>query len=100
MLSEKEIEKKLFEQAEMFNHYFRRREYLMAALCADWAAMVAQFVGLPEAKMVELFGDRQPDEPIIGLINEDKRIKAEDWCIFEGGYAVSKHTYQNVQRLL
>lgn len=100
MLSEKEIEKKLFEQAEMFNHYFRRREYLMAALCADWAAMVAQFVGLEEAKMIELFGDRQPDEPIIGLIREDKRIKAEDWCIFEGGYAVSRHTYQNVQRLL
>lgn len=99
MLTEKEITKKLYEQADLFDHYMRRREYLNAALCADWAAMVALFVEMDEDKMTELFGDRQPDEPVEGLIREDKRMIADEWCIFKGGYPVSKHTYQIVQQL-
>lgn len=98
MLSEKEIRDKLYDQAGIFKHHIRRQDYLAAALCADWAAMVALFVGLDEKNMAELFGDRQPEEPIEGLIEEEWRIKAEWWCIMHG-YAHSHHTYQNVMRL-
>lgn len=99
MLSEKELEKKLFEQAEWFDHYISRKEYLQAALCADWAAMIALFCGADEELMVRLFGTRQTDEPIEGLIRADRRMKADEWCIYKGGYAHSKHTYQNVMTL-
>lgn len=100
MLNESEIEKKLFEQPAMFTHYMSRNEYLEAALCVEWASMVALFIQLDEEKKAELFGDKQPDKPVKGMINEDLYIKACDWCVFKGGYAISEHTYQNVQKLL
>lgn len=99
MLSEKQIEDKLYEQAGLFKHYFARKEYLRAALCVDWTRMVALFVELEEGKRVELFGDRQPDEPIEGLINEERYLKACEWCICKGGYAYTRHTLENVQSL-
>lgn len=100
MLNEAQIEKKLFDQAGYFDHHFRRKEYLEASLCADWAEMTAMFIGLEESKKVELFGTRQTDPPVEGLIREEKRMKADEWCIFRGGYAYSRHTYQNVMKLL
>ena len=99
MLTEAQIEKKLFEQAEMFMHHMKRKEYVDAALCVDWAAMVSRFVELDEQKKAELFGNRQADETVDGLINEELYLKACEWCIFKGGYAVTRHTYQNVQKL-
>ena len=81
------------------DHYISRKEYLQAALCADWAAMIALFCGADEELMVRLFGTRQTDEPIEGLIRADRRMKADEWCIYKGGYAHSKHTYQNVMTL-
>lgn len=99
MLTEKEIEQKLYEQAEIFRHYYMRKEYLEAELCREWAGMVALFIGWEEEKMTELFGTRQQDEPIDGLIREEYYIKAMDWCVTHG-YNISSHTYQNVQKLI
>lgn len=99
MLTEEQIEKKLYDQSAMFMHHMKRKEYLEAALCVDWAVMVARFVELDEHKKAELFGDLQADEPVEGLINEELYLKACEWCIFKGGYAVTRHTYQNVQKL-
>lgn len=98
MLSITEIEKKLYDQADMFRHYIRREEYLEAALCADNAKLVALFIGLEDDKMRELFGDRQPEQPVEGLFHEEWYLKACEWCIFRGGYAVTRHTYQNVNK--
>lgn len=101
MLNERQIEKKLFEQAEMFRHHMRRKDYLSAALCVDWAADVALFIGLDEDSKTELFGSREdPDNPIEGLIREEEYMKACHWCIFKGGYEHSRHTYQNIRKLV
>lgn len=99
MLTEAQIESKLYDQAGMFVHHMKRKAYLQAALCVDYAQMVALFVELDEHKKAEIFGDRQPDEPIAGLINEEIYLKACEWCILKGGYAHSRHTYQNVQKM-
>lgn len=99
MLSEKQIEDRLYEQANLFRHHFDQKEYLKAALCVDWARMAALFVELEEGKMAELFGDRQSDELVEGLINEEYYLKACEWCIFKGGYAYTRHTLKNVQSL-
>ena len=101
MLNEKQIEQKMYEQAEMFRHHIRRKDYLSAALCVDWARDVALFVGLDEKSMEELFGSRQDlERPVVGLIKEDEYQKACAWCIFEGGYEYSRHTYQNIVQKL
>lgn len=99
MLNEAQIEKKLYEQADMFRHHMRRKEYLPAALCVDCARMVALFIGLETGKTAELFGDRQKEPLVEGVINEEWYMKACEWCIFRGGYAVTRHTYQNVQKM-
>lgn len=98
MLNEKEIVNKLYEQADLFRHHMRRKDYLSAALCVDWAGMVALFVELDDDRKAELFGDRQPEEPVKGLIDEEQYLKACEWCIFHG-YEISRHTYQNVQKM-
>lgn len=99
MLTEKQIENKLLEQADMFKHHLARKDNLNAALCVDWARLVALFVELDEKRRAELFGDRQPDVPVEGLINEGRYLKACEWCIFRGGYAITRRTYQNVQKM-
>lgn len=98
MLTERQIEKKLYDQPGMFRHHMSRKNYLNAALCVDRAQMVARFVGLEEQKKAELFGDRQADEPKEGLINEERYLKACEWCIFHG-YEKTRRTYQQVQKL-
>lgn len=99
MLNEKQIEKKLYDQVDMFMHYIRRKDYLEAALCVDDAKRIALFIELEEDKMVELFGDRKSEQQIEGLFSEEWYMKACEWCIFKGGYAESRHTYQNVQKM-
>lgn len=99
MLNEKGIVDKLYDQKGIFEHHMRRKEYLEAALCVDDAQKIAMLIGLEEDKRAELFGDRQPDEPVKGLIDEQQYLKACDWCTFRGGYGFSRHTYKNVMRL-
>lgn len=99
MLSEKEIEKKLYLQADLFRHHMDRKDYLAAALCVDTAAAVAWFTGLDEDKKKELFGDREPDEPVAGLIPEERYLKACEWCIFKGRYARHRMSWCNIQKL-
>ena len=48
MLNEKDIIGKLYDQAEIFKHHMRRKEYLEAALCVDTASMVAHKLEVPE----------------------------------------------------
>ena len=98
MLTERQIEKKLYDQPGMFRHHMSRKNYLNAALCVDWAKKVAMFVELEEQKKAELFGDKQPDVPVEGLINEERYLKACEWCIIHG-YAITRRTYQQVQRM-
>ena len=59
----------------------------------DCAAMVALFVEWDDVKKKELFGDREPDEPVQGLINQEEYLKACEWCIFKGGYENHRMTY-------
>lgn len=99
MLTEGQIEKKLYERVGYFYHYMGRKQYLEAALCVDWMHRIAQFIDLPEEKRIELFGNRDEDNPVEGLIREESALKAEEWCVCKGGYDVTRHTYQNVQRL-
>lgn len=100
MRSENQIIGWLYDQAGIFDNYIRNKDYLAAALCADWAAMVAQFIKLDSKRMEELFGSRQDeDNPVKGLFKEEYRIRAGDWCN-RNGYAVCRHTYQNVQKLI
>ena len=100
MLEGKEIVDRLFDLAQMFRHYMRRKEYLEAALCVDWMKTAALFIGLDEDTMAELFGSRQDEErPVKGVVDEDIYLKACEWCICHG-YENSRRTYQNVQRLI
>jgi hypothetical protein len=97
MLTEQQMVKRLYDKAEMFTHYLRRKEYIEAALTADWIGMIGVFIGLEDKVMAELLGDSQKDEPVEGIIKEQYRIKAMDWCVYHG-YAQSYHTYQNIMR--
>ncbi len=97
MLNEEDIIGKLYDQAEIFKHHMRRKEYLEAALCVDTASMIAHKLEIPEDIRREIFGDRQLDEPVPGLIDEEAYLKACEWCIFHG-YSHTRHTYENVMR--
>lgn len=76
MLTSQQIENKLYEQAELFKNYIWNKKYAQAKSCYDDALTVAMFVGLPEPKICELFGDRQQDPPMEGLFREELVQKA------------------------
>lgn len=76
MLTVQQIENKLYEQAELFKTYMWNRKYAQAKSCYDTARNVALFVGLPEEKCRELFGDRNQKPPLEGLFREDLVQKA------------------------
>ena len=48
-----------------------------------------------EEVRAELFGVRDKNNPVIGLIDEAQYIKALDWCIFHG-FSHTVHTFENV----
>ena len=98
MLNEKELLDKLYTTPETFKHFFGQKDYRSAALCADWAYMVAAYVDVDARVITELFGDRQQDEPIEGLINEERRIEASWWCVMHG-YPQTLHTLPNIRQV-
>ena len=82
MLNEDQIIKKLYDQVKIFKDHMMRKEYLQAVLCADQASMVVMCLDMGEEVRAELFGVRDKNNPVIGLIDEAQYIKALDWCIF------------------
>lgn len=95
MLNEDQIIKKLYDQAEIFKGHMMRKEYLEAVLCADQASMVILCLDVDESIRKEIFGERDKDHPVIGLIDEQQYIKALDWCIYHE-FSRIVHTFENV----
>lgn len=83
MLSEKKMLDKLYAQPEVFNEHMSNKEYAQASYCVDCARIVALFMELSEAQLVELFGSREDPENVVeGLFSEEKVMRAMEWCIF------------------
>ena len=76
MLNEDQIIKKLYDQVKIFKDHMMRKEYLQAVLCADQASMVVMCLDMGEEVRAELFGVRDKNNPVIGLIDEAQYIKA------------------------
>lgn len=93
MLTQEEIIKKLYEQPNKFYKEFFQKHYGAASLTAFAARIVANFVELDEEKMIELFGTRQADKPIEGLIKEDDAIMA-DWKTVLLHRTLQEQTYE------
>lgn len=85
MIREAEIRKKLYEQADMFEHYFRNKEYAAAKMAYFRAQTVAVFLEMSEDELSELFGNRayKDDREDLrdGLFSEEKVEKASWECI-------------------
>jgi hypothetical protein len=99
MLTDTDLVKKLKLQADIFGHHYSRKEYIQAKMTREIAGTVALFVEAPEDLRIELFGDRQPDEPIEGLFNEEKCIKAGFECI-KRGFDMQDMTYEDVMAMV
>lgn len=97
MLDEDQIIKKLYDQARIFKEHMMRKEYLKAVLCADRASMVILRLDADESIRKEIFGERDKNNPAIGLIDEQQYIKALDWCIYHG-FHYTVHTFENVMK--
>ena len=95
MLNREQIIKKLYDQAEIFKDCMMKKEYLKAVLCADRASMVAMCLDVGDDIRTELFGVRDKENPVTGLIDEQQYIKAMDWCIYHG-FSYTVHTFENV----
>jgi hypothetical protein len=97
MLNEDQIIKKLYNQAGIFKEHMMRKEYPEAVLCADRVSMVILRLDADERIRKEIFGERDKNNPVTGLIDEGQYIKALDWCIYHGfHYAV--HMFENVMK--
>lgn len=85
MLETEDIRKKVYHQAEMFGHYFRRKEYARAKHAYDTARTVAVFCEMEETDLKELFGDRsyigENEEAGDGMFKEEDVQKAYLECI-------------------
>ena len=81
MKTEKQILNDLMEMPEHFKIHMRTKDYARAKHVYDTAVNVAVFIKLEEDKMVELFGDRAAEPPVIGLFREEEVQKAYRECI-------------------
>lgn len=97
MLNEDQIIKKLYDQAEIFKEHMMRKEYLEAVLCADRVSMAILCMDVDESIKKEIFGERDKNNPVTGLIDEQQYIKALDWCIYHG-FHHTVHTFENVMK--
>ena len=95
MIQDTDLLKKLVLQADIFNHHYSRKEYIEAKLTREIAGVVAVFT---EAVREELFGSRQGEEPVEGLFNEEKCIRAGFECI-KAGFDLQEMTYEDVMGL-
>lgn len=99
MIQDADLKGKLILQADIFQHHYRKKEYAEAKLIRERAGIVAVFIRLPEKERTELFGDRQGDEPVEGLFNEEKCIKAGFESI-KRGFDMQRMTYEDVMALV
>lgn len=100
MLEVEQIEKKMYEQPQMFAHYYRRKEWQKAHFLREDMAQIALFLEFSEKKMDELFGSRQDlDNVVVGFFPEDACIRAYDWCILHNA-AYDSITFDDIYRLL
>lgn len=97
MLDEDQITKKLYDQARIFKEHMMRKEYLEAVLCADRVSMVILRLDADESIRKEIFGERDKNNLVTGLIDEQQYIKALDWCIYHG-FHYTVHTFENVMK--
>ena len=81
MLSTTEIEKSLFQSADIFRDLMSKKEYIRAKICYENTRTVAVAVRLDADKMTQLFGSRQTDPPIEGLFPEYLVQKAYRECM-------------------
>lgn len=85
MIREVEIRKKLYEQADIFNHHYMNKEYAAAKMAYFRAQTVAVFLELSEDELAELFGNRaykdDRDELQDGLFKEEMVERASWECI-------------------
>lgn len=93
MLTQEEIIKKLYEQPNKFYKEFFQKRYGAASMTAFAARIVASFIELDEERMIELFGTRQSDKPIEGMIREDDAIMA-DWKTVLYHKTLQEQTYE------
>ena len=99
MIKDTDLVKKLRLQADVFRHHFSRKEYIEAKMVREIAGSVALFIEAPEDFKIELFGDRQGDEPVEGLFDEEKCIKAGFESI-KRGFDMQRMTYEDVMVLV
>ena len=99
MIQDADLKRKLILQADIFQHHYRKKEYVEAQLIRERAGIVAVFIRLQEKERTELFGDRQGDEPIEGLFSEEKCIRAGFECI-RRGFDMQRMTYEDVMAVV
>ena len=97
MLNEDQIIKKLYDQAGIFKEHMMRKEYPVAVLCADRVSMAILCLDVDESIRKEIFGERDKNNPVTGLIDEQQYIKALDWCIYHG-FHYTVHTFESVMK--
>ena len=85
MLNERQIKNKLYECAERFTLHYRNKNWAAAKFAYFRARTIAAFLELPEADMIELFGNRtykgDREELKDGLFPEAMVEKASWECI-------------------
>lgn len=99
MIQDADLKSKLILQADIFQHHYRKKEYVEAKLTRERTGIVAVFIRLPEKERTELFGDRQGDEPVEGMFDEEKCIKAGFESI-KRGFDMQRMTYEDVMALV
>lgn len=99
MIQDADLIKKLALQADIFLHYYSKKEYVEAKLVRERAGIVAVFAETQEPVMTELFGSRQGDEPVEGLFDEEKCIKAGFESI-KRGFDMQRMRYEDVAALV
>ena len=97
MIQDADLIKKLALQADLFRHYYSKREYVEAKLVRERAGIVAVFAETQEQIMTELFGSRQGEEPVEGLFDEEKCNRAGFESI-KRGFDMQRMTYADVRR--
>jgi len=97
MLEEDQIIKVLYDMAGTFKKLMMEKEYMKAVLCADEVATAIMCLNVDESIRKEIFGERDKNNPVIGLIDEGQYIKALDWCIYHG-FSQTVHTFENVMK--
>lgn len=85
MIREADVKKKLYELADLFQHYYMNKEYAAAKMTYFRAQTVAVFMELSEDELAELFGNRaykdDREELRDGLFKESQVEKASWECI-------------------